>query len=453
MSEVSERSVYYKVSGYPTVLINGDKKIVGVNENSYPDFEKVVKEKLAKPSKLGIYGTGVIDENKLKIKAEIEQFSDEIITGNFIAVLLESNVEYAKNQIYDFVARKVFPSFSGIKLGFDGKTNFVIDFSFPIPNPVTVRNLKVILLVQNMETKEIYNSAIFEFDSLIIDSSEPSTFAERIPRDTLIKLKFSEGLVANAIKKECFILIAKDSEKIELDFFYDREDNTLILFPSKYLNANYTYALVAQSLENSLISVNKRILKTPYIIKFTTSSKPELSLNVSTYIINFGEVSKIDTPSYSLNITEEHGNPIRVKLYNSQKWIVLSKNEFFSAGENIEVKVDQLFMTKGENRGTISAYTILGAVNIEVEAVLLSDEYPTMRFLNYIPYAFSGDLMIFGRTDGYRLYLGEKELYVDEKGYFKVELKLINGLNIFIFTAINMQRKENKEAIIILRLI
>ncbi|HXK70693.1 MAG TPA: thioredoxin domain-containing protein, partial [Caldisericia bacterium] len=40
MQEVPERAVYYKVSGYPTVLINGSKKIVGVDENSYPEFEK-----------------------------------------------------------------------------------------------------------------------------------------------------------------------------------------------------------------------------------------------------------------------------------------------------------------------------------------------------------------------------------------------------------------------------
>ncbi len=92
--------------------------------------------------------------------AEIEQFTDHTLNGNFIALLMESNIEYGKNRFYDFVARKVFPSFSGLKLDFDGKTNFVIDFSFLLDDPQSLRNLKVVLLVQNMETKEIYNSAL-----------------------------------------------------------------------------------------------------------------------------------------------------------------------------------------------------------------------------------------------------------------------------------------------------
>lgn len=453
MKEVPERAVYYKVSGYPTVLINGSKKIVGVDENSYPEFEKIVKGLLTNPPKLGIYADGFIDSSELKLKAEIEQFSDEAINGSFMAVLLESNIEYEKNRIYNYVARKVFPSFAGLKLDFDGKTNFLIEFSFPLEDIKKMRDYKVIFLVQNMETREVYNSAIFEFDSLIIDASEPSTFSEEIPRDTLIKLKFNEGLIANAIKKECFEIIAKDNEKIGVDFSYDREENTLILSPDKYFKPNYTYALYIQSLENCLISVNRRILKTPYIIKFKTSSKPELSLYVNTYKIDFREVSKIDDPSFNLNIIEDHGNPIRVKLYNSQKWISLSKTEFYSANETVEVKINPLFMTKGKNNGLISLRTILGVINIEVTATLLSDEYPVIRFLNYTPFAFSETLLLNGRTDGYRLYLNDKEVYVDIDGYFNVELELRNGFNIFIFTAMNMQRKEKKEALIILRLI
>lgn len=453
MTEVPERAVYYKVSGYPTVLINGSKKIVGVDENSYPEFEKIVKAMLSNSPELGIYAVGSVEENKLKIRAEIEQFNNEVITGNFMAILLESNIEYEKNQIYNFVARKVFPSFSGLKLAFDGKTNFSIDFSFPLEDPNVLRNLKVVLLVQNMESKEIYNSTIFEFDSLIINSSEPLTFTEEISRDTIIKIRFSEGLVVNAIKKECFEIIGKDNEKIGLDFSYERENNTLILFPEKYFKANYTYALLIQSLENCLISVNRRILKTPYIIKFKTSAKPELSIWIDSYEIDFGEISKIDNPSYSINIIEDHGNPIRVKLYTTQKWIILSKSEFFSANENIEVEVNQLFMQKGKNSGTISIHTILGVINIEVKAILLSDEYPVIRFLNYVPYAFLETVILTGRTDGYKLYLGKEEIFVDENGYFNVELKLIKGFNVFTFTAMNMQRKEKKEALVILRLL
>jgi len=453
IQEVPDRVAYYKVSGYPTVLINGSKKIVGVDENSYPEFEKIVKDLLTNSPKLGIYADGFVSKNELKLKAEIEQFDDEAINGNFMAVLLESNIEYEKNRIYDYVARKVFPSFSGLKLDFDGQTNFLIEFSFPLETLENVRNYKVIFLVQNMETREVYNSTIFEFDSLIIDASEPISFAEEVPRDTLIKVKFSEGLITNAIKKECFEIIAKDNEKIGVDFSYDREENTLILSPDKYFKPNYTYALYIQSLENCLISVNRRILKTPYIIKFKTSNKPELSLYVNSYKIEFGEISKLDDPSFSLNIIEEHGNPIRVKLYSPQKWITLSKTDFYSANETIEVKINQLFMTKGENNGVISLQTILGVINIEVTATLLSDEYPVIKFLNYTPFAFSETLLLYGRTDGYRLYLNDKEVYVDADGYFNVELKLWNGFNIFTFTAMNMQRKEKKEALIILRLI
>ncbi len=133
--------------------------------------------------------------------------------------------------------------------------------------------------------------------------------------------------MANAIKRECFKIIASGTkEKIELDFSYERESNSLILTPLKYLKANFSYALIIESLENCLISVNKRILKTPYILKFKTSDSPELKLYVDTEIIDFGEVSKIDYPSYTLNKIEEHNNPIKeAELKNG----VLSKR-FFS---------------------------------------------------------------------------------------------------------------------------
>lgn len=454
MSNVPERATYYKVGGYPTVLINGDKKIVGADENSYPIYEKIVKEKLDNSPLIGIYANGKIEGNKLKMTAEIEQFTDEAMTGNFIAILTESNIEYEKNRYYNYVARKTFPSFSGLKLDFDGKTNYLIDFSFPLDNYQSLRNLKVVFIVQNMDTKEIYNSALFEFDSLLINSTEPNSFTKGVPRNVSIKIIFTEDLVANTIKKECFWLIdSKNTEKIELDFSYDRETNCLTLTPLKYLKSNDSYALIIESLDDCLISVNKRRLKMPYILKFRTSDKPDLNLIINTEVIDFGEVSKIDSPSFTLNITEEHNNPIKVKLESSQKWIVLSKNEFFSSNENIDISISQLFMKIGKNEGTVSINSILGNIEIKIRAVLLSDEYPTIRFFNYIPYAFSEQIIIDGRTDGYRLFLREEEKELDLNGYFSILLNLNKGFNIFIFTAMNMQRKQKSEVLLIIRLI
>jgi thiol-disulfide isomerase/thioredoxin len=42
MNNITDRSSYYKVNGYPTMIFNGNNKMLGADATTYPSVEKLV---------------------------------------------------------------------------------------------------------------------------------------------------------------------------------------------------------------------------------------------------------------------------------------------------------------------------------------------------------------------------------------------------------------------------
>jgi len=451
MPDIAERAGYYKVNGYPTMLFNGNRKIVGADETTYPAVESIVASILEKPAKLGVYTTGFQDGNLLRMTSVLQSFSKEALTGNFLSIFSESNVLDNKGRKYDYVSRSVFPNFKGIKLTIEPGKIYIIQYARPVMEGQKGIDFEVVSFFQDHDTKEVFNSCFFKINSLTVTKSEPSLFAEEVRRDTSIVLFFQEGLVLGSINSAKMMIVSNQEEMIFLDPVYDRMTKTLTLYPLELLKPQTGYFLLILGGDNSLLSINKKRLQTDIIIPFHTSHSPELKLNISENDIDFGEIVDIDLPQVALFLKEIHDLPMRFKFVASSKWIEISESETIDSSIVLTIKVNPLHMHPGINQGNLTIITILGKIVIPIQAILLSNEFPHIRFTNYLPHTLSQSIVLHGRTNGYKLFLGKKEINVDNEGFFKVTLQLAPDYNFFLFQAVNMQRKTTNQLVTIYR--
>ena len=452
MKNIGERSSYYKVNGFPTMLFNGLNKIVGADSNSYPSVEKIVTQNLAKKPKLAIQSTGYWEGNKLSMSVIIQSLTEETISGTYMAVFTEKNVFYAKDEHYNYVSRLVFPSFRGINITIEPKMVYYLQYSQTVPENMKMIDFEVVSFIQNYETNEIYNADVFQMNSLIVLNAQPMSFSKDVSRDTGIVLQFQEGLVLNSINIAEMMIISKTGERINVDPEYDRDKNTLSLYPLKLLDPENGYYFLVKAGANSLLSINKRRLKTDIMIPFRTSIKPDLSLSISESELDFGNIFTIDFPEKKLSLREIGGNPIRFRIYPNAKWIETSDSLFVSNDKTIIIKANPLYMSTGENTGSMTIKCVLGEWTIPIKGYLLNNEYPVIRFFNLPNYTIAKSYTVNGRTDGYRLFLGEKPVEVDKDGYFHVLFPLHTGWNFFLLKTMNMQRKITQYPITIFQL-
>jgi thiol-disulfide isomerase/thioredoxin len=449
MSNITDRSGYYKVTGYPTMVFNGNNKMLGADETTYPVVEKLVTTLLEKQAKLGVYSTGYLDGNIIRMTSILQSFSTVPVSGNFLTVFTENNVLDQKDRKYNYVSRSVFPNFTGIKLTIEPGKIYIIQYSKQVPEKQKANDFEVVSIFQNHETKEIYNSCSFQIDSLMVTRTEPTLFMEEVKRDTPIVLEFQEGLVLGSIESSKMMIVSNKGEMIFLDPVYDRTKKTLTLYPYKLLNPETGYYLIIVGGDNSLLSINKKRLKNDIIIPFHTALTPELDLSISEQKIDFGDIFDIDFPEQEIQLTEKNGLPMRFKFLSSSKWIECSEVLAVDSNLSVTIKANTLYMHTGVNQGSLTVSTILGNFIIPVQATLLSNDYPHIRFFNYFPYTTSSTLSISGRTNGYRMFLGGKEIEVDNNGYFTVQLSLVPEYNFFLFQSMNMQRKIANQMLMI----
>jgi thiol-disulfide isomerase/thioredoxin len=451
MDNVTDRSGYYKVNGYPTMVFNGNIKMVGADSTTYPEVEKVVTALLEKPAKLGVYSTGYLDGNLIRITSIIQSFSEEPVTGNFLTVFTESNVQDKKERKYDYVSRSVFPSFQGLKLTIECGKIYIVKYSKAVAENQKSIDFEAVSFFQNQDTREIYNSCSFMMDSLIVSRLEPTLFTEDVKRDSPFVLEFQEGLVLGSIESAEMMIVSNHGEMIFFDPVYDRIKKTLTLYPLKLLNPETGYFVLIVGGNRSLLSVNKKRLNNDIIIPFHTSKSPELNLDISDQAIDFGDIYDIDLPEKVLQLKEQNGVPMRFKFKTSSKWIESSEILAYGSDINLKIKINTTQMRPGINKGVLTIVTVLGNITIPIQANLISNGYPQIRFFNYYPYTFSQSVEIFGRTNGYRLFVGTKEIEVDDQGYFKIQLTLVPEYNFFMIQVKNMQQKITNQIIMIYR--
>lgn len=453
MREAPERTAFYKVSGFPTLIVNGEKKLLGANEQSYPEVAKWVQDSLSETPLAGVYSYGRIENDQVVMLSYVQAFSEQELDLRFISVLMENNVKTDKDKTYQYVARSVFPGYDGLKINLMPDKIYRIEYSFKLPNPEKKNDYKVLSFIQNFDSKKVYNSSFFELNSLIIANHEPSDFSSEIARDTLIKIKFEEALSVASIKKDHLQIMDDQGNSFHPLVSYDPSSRVLTIDPMQLLKKNTGYALLIQGGPNALSSSSRKSIRDYFCIPFKTSAIPEIEIDVSSLEVDFKSISPIDEPFELIEIREKNEVPIRLQFHTSDPWINATLTALSSSQYLLRIKLNPLHMKTGNNTGTVQLDTITGKVEILVKALMESNEFPAIRLEDFPLFTTMEKVRIKGKTNGYRLFLGSKELALALDGSFDgLSDSLQPGLNILMFRSINMQRKESQKAFIVFRI-
>lgn len=450
MPDIKERKDFYKVNGYPTMLFNGNNKMIGADATTYPTVKKLVDEIFLRTPQLGINSFGVVDGETLQMTVLLQSYADIPITGQFLTVFTESQVLDEKNRSFDYVSRVVFPDFKGLTLTIQPDTIYCIRFKQTIPDSSKRVNYQAISFFQDFSTNEVLNSSLYSFGSLPLVRTFPTVFEQEIRRDGTIEVYFAEALVVSTIQDNVFLLIDQDETMLETEWEYDTVKRILRLYPKELLKKKTGYAFWILGGKNSLMSSSKRQMRTNLIIPFHTSNEPDLNIQLSDWQINLGEVWPIDNPEYSLLLEEMNGNPVRVKVISKVPWMVVEESIFLSAKKNIRVTFRPDMMKPGLNVTTLLIFTQTGNLYIPVQVTLFKPDYPLIRFYHTPFICPVMQVKIYGKTDGYRMFLNQKEIQVDLEGKFSVLLTIREGWNVFNFQSMNMQRKIGTVPLVIM---
>jgi thiol-disulfide isomerase/thioredoxin len=453
MREAPQRTGFYKVTGFPTMIINGNKKIVGANEHSYHQVDELVKESLNEEPLVGVYSYGQRMGDKLKMVAYVQAFTEQEFEVRFLSVLMENNVKGDKDKTYNYVARAVFPDYNGLRLSISPDKIYRIEFFLPIHDQEKALDYKITSFVQCFDNGKIFNSSFFELNSLTMASHQPLDFADNVPRDGLLSIQFNDPLSVSSIKNELFYMLDETGQLIQPSIEYRPSSRTILVDPGFLLQSNTAYVLFIDGGRNALSSSSRKHIRDYFCLPFQTGDSPDIQILFSENELDFGNISNIDESVQSVTIVEDNDHPLRLSWKSSDRWIDAALEEITPSHYLLKVMLNPLHMKTGKNEGSLTVTTITGAHIITVKALLESNEFPAIR-IDTAPFVTIHEkIRIQGRTNGYRLYIGNEEIKLDQGGYFDGwSPPLISGMNVVVLRAVNMQRKESKRVIIIFRI-
>ena len=156
-----ERVGYMGALGFPTVWFSGFYELIGASPPSaYPVYLPVMQEDVIYPSNFEI-NMEITNANNNDYNVTV---TTDILIGNNtenlagFVVLTESGLIYEGDH-YDWVARKVWPDGNvGTPLDFSVETSHTWNTVVTLENNYVYENCEVVVFIQNMDTKEIYQA-------------------------------------------------------------------------------------------------------------------------------------------------------------------------------------------------------------------------------------------------------------------------------------------------------
>jgi len=155
------RDGWYGITGYPTVWFDGWKDVIGgYNPTSYPYYVPVMEERVPYPSNFEV---NISITNVDGINLNVESTVD-IKNGNstenlaVFVVLTETDLDSPGNEIQTFVARNVYPDGMGLSVDFSSQTSVTWNTAVTIEDNYVIENCEIIVFIQNIDTKEIYQA-------------------------------------------------------------------------------------------------------------------------------------------------------------------------------------------------------------------------------------------------------------------------------------------------------
>ena len=181
-SDPNARNDYYGHYGStPTVFFNGK-----VQPNSYNTWSGKLDGLVAVPSPLQIILSGTKGSNKINLKSEITRNGDISQTDLVVHCVVVENIFYlGMNSVsrHDNVMRKMLPSAAGEPFSIDDNETKEINTKIDLDSSWKPDSLSVVVFVQSIGTKEIYQSETIKYSDLgtatdvNTKTSRPSNFS------------------------------------------------------------------------------------------------------------------------------------------------------------------------------------------------------------------------------------------------------------------------------------
>ena len=174
------RDAFYALAGYPTVWFDGETNVVGGGTNMYHHYEPVFTERINTPSNFVVdISIDLVDGVEYTVTSTID-----IVDGNStdnlagFVVLTETGLDSPGSETQTFVARNVYPDAMGTPLDFSTQTSHSWTTQVIIEDEYVHDNCEIIVFIQNMDTKEIYQGTSVMGDEFvgIPDHQELSEF-------------------------------------------------------------------------------------------------------------------------------------------------------------------------------------------------------------------------------------------------------------------------------------
>ncbi len=161
--EAATRASFYNITDYPTAVFDGGNEVVGGSptQSMYSSYYPIVDDRITTPS-LFYLELGASTPNGTDFYVGITAvkiYDIEEIDFNVHLVLTESNIEYNWMGMSElnYVCRNMYPGPHGEPGYFD--LYYPFESGFTINVPYVVENCELVAFIQNMETKEVMQTA------------------------------------------------------------------------------------------------------------------------------------------------------------------------------------------------------------------------------------------------------------------------------------------------------
>lgn len=194
------RDDWYVVNTYPTVWFDGWKDFVGTGSypTNYPYFLPIMQERLLYTSNfkltMDIYE---LDNNEYNVETTVDVITDNISEDLAVFVVLtETDVNVSGYPPQNHVARNVWPNAMGLPVDLSEDTTFTWNTTIALEEDYVIENCEVIVFIENMDTKEIYqgNSKMLT-ELTYVGVPDQKTAEVKVypnPTDNWINIKSSE---------------------------------------------------------------------------------------------------------------------------------------------------------------------------------------------------------------------------------------------------------------------
>ena len=200
--EGNERIDYYGISGFPTVQFDGVVAFVGGSgsESMYETYLPIVQNRLSIPAAASIIFQGMsITGNTMNVSVLIESgspiASDDIVLH---AALTESNISESWQGLdeLNFVERTMYEGSAGTPIDLSDQVAEVT-ISLELDPAWISSNCELVVFVQNMDSKEIYNGNKVDLITVSIDETEKWVYVYPNPAKDYITISNCDKAIVN----------------------------------------------------------------------------------------------------------------------------------------------------------------------------------------------------------------------------------------------------------------